>query len=32
MKRILEIILYPLQMIYEFIDGERDIFYKPKKD
>lgn len=31
MKRLLEIILYPLQMICEFIDGERDVIYKPKK-
>jgi hypothetical protein len=31
MKQILEIILYPLQMICEFIDGERDVLYKPKK-
>ena len=32
MKRFLEVLLYPLQMICEFIDGERDILYKPKKN
>jgi hypothetical protein len=32
MKKLLETLLYPLLMICEFIDGERDILYKPKKD
>ena len=30
MKKLLEAILYPLLMICEFIDGERDVLYKPK--
>ena len=32
MKQFLQVLLYPLQMIYEFINGERDILYKPKNN
>ena len=31
MKELIEIILHPLRMIYNFLGGERDILYKPKK-
>ena len=31
MKGFLKILLYPLQMILNFLDGERDILYKKPK-
>jgi hypothetical protein len=31
-KELVQLLFYPLQMIYEFINGDRDVLYKPKKD